>query len=273
MNGKTIWITGASSGIGEGLAKAWAARGATLILSGRNVAELERVAGECSGDHLVLPFDTTDFEALPALAAQAKAHNGRIDVLVNNAGISQRSLAIETDMRVYHQIIDIDLKAPIALTQAVLPTMVAQGSGQIVMISSVAGLVGSPLRTAYSAAKHGLVGYADALRSEVAALGIEVYVVAPGSVKTQVSVNALDATGTPRGFSDDAIENGISTAEAADRILAAIDAKQREFVLAGEMEAGLVAMRRSNPDGLFDMVEAFMAGGYAEQVGAVRKAD
>ncbi len=271
MNGRqTVWITGASSGIGEGLARGWAARAATLILSGRNVAELERVAAECPGGHLVLPFEATDFDAIPHLVEQAKGHSGRIDVLVNNAGISQRSLAVETDMSVYHRIIDVDLKAPVALTQAVLPVMVAQGSGQIVMISSVAGLVGSPLRTAYSAAKHGLVGYADALRSEVAALGLEVYVVAPGSVKTQVSVNALDASGTARGFSDDAIENGMSTAEAADRILAAIDAKQREFVLAGDMEAGLVTLRRANPDALFDMVEQFMAGGYAQQVGAVR---
>ena len=265
---QTIWITGASSGIGEALAKVLAAKGAKLILSGRKVPELERVNQACGGGHLILPFETTDLAALPSIVEQAKAWNGRIDFLVNNAGISQRSLAVDTDFSVYQQIIDIDLLAPIALTQAVLPVMTAQGSGRLAFIASVAGLVGVPLRTAYCAAKHGIVGYADALRAEVAGQGIKVHVIAPGSVKTNVSVNALDASGKARGFSDDAIDNGLDVTKSAAQMIAAIEAEQREIVIAEGMESDIVVLRRTNPDAMFDMGAALVAQGYARKFGA-----
>lgn len=262
------WITGASSGIGEALAKGLAARGAKLILSGRKVPELERVNEMCGGGHMILPFETTDLAALPALVEQAKSWGGRIDGLINNAGISQRSLAQETDFSVYQQVIDIDLIAPIALTQIVLPVMLAQGSGRIAMIASVAGLVGVPLRTAYCAAKHGIVGYADALRSEVSGQGLAVHVIAPGSVKTNVSVNALGADGKPRGFSDDAIESGIDVDAAARDMLEAMAAGKREIIIAEGMEENIVAMRRADPDAAFDLGAALVAQGYAAKMGA-----
>ena len=265
-----MWITGASSGIGEALSKGLAVRGAKLILSGRKVAELERVNEACGGGHLILPFETTDLAALADIVEQAKAWGGRIDGLINNAGISQRSLAQETDFSVYQQVIDIDLIAPIALTQAVLPTMITQKSGRIVMIASVAGLVGVPLRTAYCAAKHGIVGYADALRTEVVGQGISVHVIAPGSVKTNVSVNALGKDGKPRGFSDDAIENGIDVDEAALRMMTAIEAGAREIIVADGMEANIVNMRRSDPDAAFDFGAAMVAQGYAAKMGAAK---
>jgi short-subunit dehydrogenase len=166
---KTAWITGASSGIGEALAKAFVASGGHAVLSGRNVAELERVALATGAPErcCILPFDTVDYATLPSKVAEAIAYQGKIDVLVNNAGISQRSPAIDTDLSVYQRIVDVDLLAPIALTQALLGHLVSNGHGQIVMISSVAGKAGIPMRTAYCAAKHGLIGYADALRSEV----------------------------------------------------------------------------------------------------------
>lgn len=268
---KIIWITGASSGIGEALAKQLAARGAKLILSGRKLAELERVNAMSGGNHMILPFEATDLAALPALVEQAKAWGGRIDGLINNAGISQRSLAQDTDFSVYQQVIDIDLMAPIALTQAVLPVMVAQGSGRIVMIASVAGLVGVPLRTAYCAAKHGLVGYADALRGEVAGQGISVHVVAPGSVKTNVSVNALGPDGKPRGFSDEAIDTGIDADDAATRMLIAIQAGEREIVVAEGMEETIVTLRRTDPNAAFDLGAALIAQGYAAKLGAVKQ--
>lgn len=268
MDGQVWWVTGASSGIGAALARALSARGAALILSGRNVAALEAVAADCPGETLVLPFEATDFAALPALAAQAWDWRGRIDGLVNNAGISQRSLAIETDFSVYERIVAVDLLAPIALTQQMLPRMVAAGGGRIVAISSVAGIVGAPLRSAYSAAKHGLIGYHDSVRAENEHLGLSVLVVAPGSVATNVSRNALNADGSVRGTSDAGIDNGLSPDDAAAQILSALDAGTRELVLAEGVEAAIAALRRSDPDALFDQMSAMVQAGYAAQMAA-----
>lgn len=261
------WITGASSGLGEALARALAARGASLVLSGRNVAALEAVARDCA-EARVLPFEAADFGLVPGMAEQAWAWKGRIDGLVNNAGISQRSLAVETDFAVYQKMISVDLLAPIALTQALLPRMIDAGGGRIVAISSVAGIVGVPLRSAYCAAKHGLIGYHDAVRAENEHLGIQVHVVAPGSIRTNVSRNALTADGSRRGTSDAAIDNGMSPTDAAAAILAAIEAGQRELVLATGAEHDIAVLRRSDPDAAFDRVSAMVRAGYAQQMAA-----
>jgi dehydrogenase/reductase SDR family member 7B len=268
QSGKTAWVTGASSGIGEALVKAFVGAGGAAILSGRNVAELERVAAETSAPdrcHL-LPFDTTDFDVLPDMARAAIAVRGGVDVLVNNAGISQRSLAEDTDFSVYDRIIEVDLLAPIALTQALLPHLLERGSGQLIMISSVAGKAGIPLRTAYCAAKHGLIGYSDALRSEVAGQGVAVLVVAPGSVRTNVSRNALNADGSARGVSDAAIDNGIDPDAVARIIWDAVADGKREIVIAEGMEANIPVLRAQDPERLFDMVEAMVANGYARKL-------
>ena len=267
---KTAWITGASSGIGEALAKAFVGGGGHAILSGRNVAELQRVADEtCAPERcLILPFDTVDYDGLADKVSKAIAFQGSVDVLVNNAGISQRSPALDTDLSVYQRIVDVDLLAPIALTQALLSHMVSRGAGQIVMISSVAGKAGIPMRTAYCAAKHGLIGYADALRSEVAGQGVKFLVVAPGSVKTNVSRNALNADGSVRGVSDAAIENGIDPHEVAGRIWDAVANGKREIVIAEGMEASIPVLRAQDPEKLFDLVEAMVADGYAQKISA-----
>lgn len=267
---KTAWITGASSGIGEALAKAFVAQGCNAILSGRNVAELTRVAAETGAPErcLILPFDTVDYDSLAGKVAEAIAFRGHVDVLVNNAGISQRSPAVDTDLSVYQRIVDVDLLAPIALTQALLSHMVQRGRGQIIMISSVAGKAGIPMRTAYCAAKHGLIGYADALRSEVAGQGVKVLVVTPGSVKTNVSRNALNADGTVRGVSDAAIDNGIAPDKVASLIWEAVATGKREIVIAEGMEANIPILRAQDPEKLFDMVEAMVADGYAKKLSA-----
>jgi dehydrogenase/reductase SDR family member 7B len=271
QSGKVAWITGASSGIGEALAKAFVADGGASVLSGRNIAELDRVAKEVGIDNcLILPFDTTDFDNLPELVERAIAFRGRIDVLINNAGISQRSLAIDTDFSVYERILAVDLLAPIALTQRILPHLVAKGEGQLVMISSVAGKAGVPMRTAYCAAKHGLVGYADALRTEVAGQGVKVLVVTPGSVRTNVSRNALSADGAVRGESDAAIDNGIEPADVARQILDAVASGTRELVIAEGIEAQIPILRATDPEKLFDMMEAMVANGYAQKMTANR---
>lgn len=262
--GQAAWITGASSGIGAALARALAEQGARLVLSGRNVEALEAVAADCPAA-LVLPFETTDYAALPGAAAQAWDWSGGIDLLVNNAGISQRSLAQDTDFAVYERIVGVDLLAPIGLTQAVLPRMVARGSGRIAMISSVAGKVGVPMRTAYCAAKFGIAGYADALRAEVAHLGLQVHNIYPGSIRTEVSRNALTADGSARGQSDKAIDNGIDPAVAVKAMIDGMLAGDREIIVAVGAEQQMGEARRT-PDALLDQIGAFMAAGYAQRM-------
>lgn len=264
---KTWWVTGASSGIGAALAEGFAKAGAHVILSGRNQDALREVAQRCGGETRVLPFEATDFDRLPSIADEAWSWKGRVDGLVNNAGISQRSLAVDTALDVYRRIIDVDLLAPIALTQAVLPRMVGAGGGGLIAISSVAGIIGAPLRSAYSAAKAGLIGYHDSVRAETTHHGMRVLVVAPGSVRTNVSKNALDGKAKVRGFSDAAIDNGMAPDIAARRILDAFTAGQRELILAEGMEAQGALLRRSNPDQLFDLMAQLVANGYAKQLG------
>ena len=270
--GKIWWITGASSGIGTALAEALAKKDARLILSGRNTEALEDVAKRCATPSLVLPFEATDFAAIPSIVDRASdwaaGNGGAIYGLVNNAGISQRSLAVDTVFDVYQRIIAVDLLAPIALTQALLPKMVAAKGGHIIAISSVAGIAGVPLRSAYCAAKHGLIGYHDSLRAETAHQGIQVLVVAPGSVKTNVSKNALDANAKTRGVSDNAIDTGMDPAVAAGRIIEAVTSGKRELILAEGMEAAIAQLRRTDPDALFDRMAAMVAAGYAQQMGA-----
>lgn len=272
FQGSCWWVTGASSGIGTALAQALAKSGATLILSGRNVPALNDVATSCGTTCHVLPFEATDYAAIPGVVEKAWAwasqNGGRIHGLVNNAGISQRSLAVDTVFDVYQKIVAVDLLAPIALTQALLPRMIKAGGGNIVAISSVAGLVGAPLRTAYSAAKHGLVGYHDSLRAETSHQGLQVLVVAPGSVRTNVSKNALGASGETRGVSDAAIDNGLPPEDLAAQILDAVRNGKRELVAAEGMEAEIVKLRRSNPDALFDLMAQMIAGGYAQRMAA-----
>jgi dehydrogenase/reductase SDR family member 7B len=272
---KIWWVTGASSGIGAALAESLSECGAKLILSGRNVAALKDVAARCKQPAHILPFEATDFAALPAHVEAAwnwaAGQGGRVDGLVNNAGISQRSLAVDTVFEVYRKIVDVDLMAPIALTQALLPRMVKAGGGSIVAISSVAGIVGPPLRSAYAAAKHGLIGYHDSLRAETAHQGMKVLVVAPGSVRTNVSKNALDAEAKSRGVSDAAIDNGMDPMLAAARILDALQAGERELILAEGGEADIARLRRADPNAAFDLMERMVAAGYARQMGAERK--
>jgi short-subunit dehydrogenase len=266
FSGQTAWITGASSGIGEALARGLAQRGARLILSGRNEEALERVAQSC-GEAMILPFETTDYAALPALVERAWGWRDGVELLVNNAGISQRSLAEETGFDVYQRIVDVDLLAPIALTQAILPRMVARKSGRLAFISSIAGKVGVPMRTAYCAAKFGLLGYADALRAEVSIHGIKVHGIAPGSIRTDVSRNALTADGSRRGISDKAIDNGIDPDDAAAKMLDKMATGEREIVIAVGAEKAMGEARRT-PDALFDQVAAMVAAGYAQRLRA-----
>lgn len=252
---KTVWITGASSGIGQALAEAFAAEGAHIILSGRRMDALETVASDIETDTLVLPFEATDYDALPQAVDTAWTWKGRVDILVNNAGVSQRSLAIDTDPEVYRDLINIDLIAPIWLTQLQLKRMSEAGGAHIIAISSVAGRIGAPMRTAYSAAKHGLIGYMDALRAEAATVhNIKITNVLPGSVATNVSRNAFTADGSKRGMSDSAIEGGDSPADCAAAILDAVVTEAPELLFAKGMELDAAKLRHADPDAFFNLI-------------------
>ena len=265
-NGKVAWITGGSSGIGAALARDFASRGGHVILSGRDEARLAEVAADC-GETLILPFDVRDDAALADATAKAIAWKGHVDVAVANAGVSQRSRALKTDMQVYRDIIEIDLTAQIAFSQSLIGHMAERGSGALVFISSIAGKVGVPMRTAYSAAKFGLAGYSDALRGELSINGVRVHTVYPGSVATNVSRNALNADGSVRGVSDKAIDNGIPADVAAKTMLDGMAKGEREIIIAERAELAMGEMRRT-PDALFDQVAAMVASGYMDNMEA-----
>jgi short-subunit dehydrogenase len=255
VTGKTIWITGASAGIGKGLALALAAQGARLVLSGRNRAALDEVAAQCPGS-IVEAFEVTDLDSLPAIAARVATVTGGVDWLVNNAGISQRSLALDTDFPVYRTLMEVDFFAPLRLTQLVLPGMVARGHGRIINNASVAGKVGSPLRTGYCAAKHALVGWSDALRAEIAQYGVQVHVLTPGFVATGIGANALRGDGSQKGAGDDPVDGGISIHEAAQQIIAGITGDRPEIAVGreGAAEMQLLGLKRQDPEACFQLM-------------------
>ena len=248
--GKAIWITGASAGIGKGLALALAAKGARLVLSGRNRAALDEVAQHCPGS-IVEAFEVTDLDSLPAIAARVAAVTGGVDWLVNNAGISQRSLALDTEFPVYRTLMEVDFFAPLRLTQLVLPAMVARGSGRIINNASVAGKVGSPLRTGYCAAKHALVGWSDALRAEIAQYGVQVHVLTPGFVATGIGKNALRGDGSQKGDGEDPVDAGISIHEAAAQIIAGIIGNVPEVPVGRD---GAAEMQLQDPEACFQLM-------------------
>lgn len=262
--GKVAWITGASSGIGAALARELAARGAHVVLSGRDEARLAEVAETC-GESLILAFDVRDEAALADATAKACRWKSGVDIAFANAGISQRSRALKTSMQVYRDIIEVDLVAQIAFTQGLIGHMAERGSGAIGFISSIAGKVGVPMRTAYCAAKFGLAGYADALRAELTINGITVHTIYPGSVATNVSRNALNADGTARGRSDKAIDEGIPADVAARQMLDGIAAGTREIIVAEGMELAMGEARRT-PEALFDQVAGMVAKGYMHKL-------
>ena len=182
---KVIWITGASSGIGEALAKAFAIEGAKLVLSARREGELQRVKNALklkNDDVMILPLDLSDTSKIDELTNQVIAQFGRIDILVNNGGISQRSFTKNTPLEIDRKIMEINFFGTVAITNSVLPYMLKQQSGHIVTTSSIAGKFGFYYRSAYSASKHALHGFFESLRMEVYKDNVNVLLVCPGTV-------------------------------------------------------------------------------------------
>ena len=256
LQNRVVWITGASAGIGEGLARRMAGEGAHIALSARRRDELERVAAELPPGTrcVIVPGDIADLASIPVWVAQIEAALGPIDILVNNAGISQRSLVRDTALETYRRIMEIDFFAPVALTQAVLPSMLQRRSGQIVVTSSVVGKFSTPLRSGYAAAKHALHGFFDALRAEVAKDGISVTMIIAGAIHTSVSINALTGDGSNYGVMDELQASGMDVERAADQMVQGIIADEPELLVAEGQSEVLYQLARQDPERLYQML-------------------
>lgn len=246
---KTIWITGASSGIGKALAVAYSKKDVNLILSSRNEQKLKEVKALCKTPESVrvLPLDLTDFSSFEKKVKMALEFFEGIDVLINNGGISQRAMAAKTDLKVDQQIFDVNYFGSIGLTKILLPHLIQQQNGQIVVISSVMGKLGTPLRTAYAASKHALHGFFDSLRAELYNDHIAVTIICPGYVNTNVSLNALRADGSKYDKNDQATVNGMMPDVFAEKAIKAISKQKEEAVIGGAKEVMGVYLKRFFP--------------------------
>jgi short-subunit dehydrogenase len=253
---KVVWITGASSGIGKALALELSKQGAKLILSARNEEQLTIVKNACKNNDTikVLTLDLEAYANLDSKVAEAIDWFGRIDILVNNGGVSQRSLANETAIAVDKRIMDINYLGTIALTKAVLPHFIKNKKGQFVVTTSIVGKIGTPLRSSYAASKHALHGFFDSLRAENHKQNISVTLVCPGFVKTNVSLNALTGDGSPQNKMDTATQNGIAPGRFAKIMAKAIIKKKEEVYIAGAKEKLGVYAKRFYPKLLSKMI-------------------
>lgn len=246
----TIWITGASSGIGEAVAYRYAKGGNRLILTATSQERLEAVATECrkmgAPDVVVLPYDLAEPEDIMMLVRNAWNAFGGVDILFCNAGISQRTNVEDTSMAMVRKIMEVNYFAPVAIAKAILPMMINAGGGRMAVTTSIAGHFGFPLRCAYSSSKHALYGFFETLRAEYHNNDISVTIVCPGRVKTNISLNALDKGGNRHGAMDPGQAQGLSADKAAKKIVKAIRKGKRE-VLVGKSELLMVYIKRFFP--------------------------
>ena len=256
FNDKVIFITGASSGIGKVLTLELSKRNAYLIIAARNIEKLETVQQASANPERVkiLPLDLNDYLNFDELKNRAIALYGRIDILINNGGVSQRSLAVETNITVDKKIFDVNYFGTIALTKALLPHFIERKSGHLVTVSSVVGKIGTPMRSSYSASKHALHGFFDSLRAEIYKHNIDVTLVCPGFVRTDVSINALTGDGTPQNIMDSATDKGLTPDHFAKKMIKAIAAKRQEVVISGFKEKLGVYVKRFFPKLFSNMV-------------------
>ena len=252
---KIIWITGASSGIGEATVYAFNNEKAKLIISSHEEKELERVKNNCKynpEEIFILPFNLLEHDKIPNLAEIVIKKFGKIDILFNAGGVSQRSLAKDTDIKVDKRIMDINYFGTVILTKSVLPHMIKNKSGHIAVMSSLAGKFEIPLRSAYAASKHALHGFFDTLRAEVYEYNIGITLFCPSYVRTKIAVNALTKDGTPQNYNDPGAEKGIPPEVFAKRALKSIKKGKREDIFGGKEVLG-VYLKRFFP-GLFSKI-------------------
>ncbi len=258
VNNKKVWITGASSGIGKELAIQLAAKGARIILSARNQSALEALCEQLPGGsehHWVVPFDLSDPDKALIHAEELAAKHVDIDVLIHSGGVSQRSLFMETELSVYRRLMEVNYLSMVALNKAVISNMAKRKSGHIVAISSVAGLVGSKLRSGYSGSKFAIVGFMDCIRAELAQYNIHCLSVCPGSINTNVAINSLTSKGEPQGENEDTILNGMDVKDCCREIVRALE-KGKDQVVIGEGISGLAPTIKRFFPGFFNRLSA-----------------
>ena len=247
---KTVWITGASSGIGEALAYAYARDDSNLILSARREDELNRVAEICRTSNnkvLVLPFDMTDLACQQDMVEKVFNEFGQIDIVYLNAGVSQRSYVLDTEFDVYRKLFEINFFSIVHLVQQIIPKFQNQQSGTFVPIASVAGRISTPRRAAYGASKHAIIGFFDSLRAEMHPYGIRVSTILPGYIKTNISIHAMDAKGENYGKMDPNQAKGLDPDFTAEKIKNAVSKGKNEFFIGGTKEALGLFIKRFCP--------------------------
>lgn len=253
---KVVWLTGASSGIGKAAALELSKQGTNVIISSRNTEKLEAVkAASAYPDKVkILELDLSNYSNFDSLVAEAISLFGKIDILINNGGVSQRSFVIDTSLDVDEQLMKTNYLGTVALTKALLPYFIERKAGQIASVTSVVGKIGTPLRSSYAASKHALHGFFDSLRAEVHKDNISVTLICPGYVKTNVSINALTGDGSKQNTMDKKTENGMTPENFAIKMLKAIDSKKQEVVIGGALEKLSVYMKRFLPKVLAKMI-------------------
>ena len=253
-NPGTVWITGASSGIGKACAEIYAGKGAKVILSSRREKVLGKVAIEISEKlainleetFVIAPLDLIDSGSLKNVVKDVLSHVEKVDIMIHCAGISQRSLVIDTSIEVDRKIMEIDYFGTITLTKELLPHFISRKYGQFVVVTSLMGLFSSPLRSGYCAAKHALHGFFEALRAEHFKDGIGITMVCPGFIMTDLSLNAVVGDGTKQGTMDAKTSTGMTPLECAKRIAKGVE-KRKSQILVGKYEILAIYVNRFFP--------------------------
>ena len=248
---KTILITGASSGIGEALAVEWAKqKHVRLILAARDLERLEKTREKCvaeGAEAIVIGLDLSSGHSIEKAVQEFEARFSAIDIVVHNGGISQRSTVKDTIMAVYRHLMEVNFMGTVHLTKLLLPRMLERKSGHFVVVTSVVGKIGTPVRSGYAASKHALHGFFDSLRAEVAHSGLKVTIVCPGYVRTNLSLNALKGDGALHHQMDETTANGLDPVVVARKMIAAVEAGKEEVVIAGIRETLGVYLKRFVP--------------------------
>ncbi|XP_051877330.1 dehydrogenase/reductase SDR family member 7B isoform X2 [Pristis pectinata] len=260
-----VVITGASSGLGKDCARVFHAAGAKLVLCGRDKQKLDELTKELTGmangkrktypPHVVT-FDLTDVDSVSSSAEEILNCYGQVDVLINNAGISYRGNILETTVSVDKNVMNINYFGPVALTKAILPSMVQRRRGHIVVISSVQGKIAIPFRSAYAASKHATQAFFDCLRAEVEQYQVQVSVISPGYIHTNLSLNALTGNGSKYGVMDKSTAEGYKPRVVAEAVLTAVCRKKKDVLMAGLLPTIAIYLRTLVPSLFFPIMAA-----------------
>lgn len=262
-----VVITGASSGLGKELAKVFHSAGARVVLCGRDASRLQQVVEELTTKSPQTPsklthtpkmviFDLADVNTVGRAAEEILACYGHVDVLINNAGISYRGNIVDTKVSVQRDVMETNYFGPVALTQALLPSMIQRHSGHIVVISSVQGKIAIPHRSAYSASKHATQAFFDCLRAEIDQYEIPVTVISPGYIRTNLSINAVTEDGTKHGVLDKSTAEGWDPKDMAQSVFRAVSLRSKDVVLAGPTPTIAIYLRTLCPALFFKIMAA-----------------